>query len=84
MTEQSDRNYLMGHTNRERRRLLLQAGIEYRVGGEPESPYYEWYAESLRTVFPRVVSLGLVTAEGIDIDTFEQRPREEVSHSMPE
>jgi hypothetical protein len=27
MTEQSDRNYVLGHTDRERRRLLLQAAV---------------------------------------------------------
>jgi ubiquinone/menaquinone biosynthesis C-methylase UbiE len=65
--------------------LMLQAGfvaldarVEYGVDGGPDSPYYEWYAESLRTILPRAVSLGLVTARDIDIDTFERRLREEV------
>jgi hypothetical protein len=58
--------------------VALNARIEYGVDGGPESPYYEWYAESLRTILPRAVSLGLVTAGDIDIDTFERRLREEV------
>jgi ubiquinone/menaquinone biosynthesis C-methylase UbiE len=58
--------------------VALNTRIEYGVDGGPESPYYEWYAESLRTILPRAVSLGLVTAGDIDIDTFERRLREEV------
>jgi ubiquinone/menaquinone biosynthesis C-methylase UbiE len=58
--------------------VALNARIEYGVDGLPDSRYYEWYAESLRTILPRAVSLGLVTAGDIDIDTFEQRLREEV------
>jgi hypothetical protein len=58
--------------------VALNARIEYGVDGEPDSLYYEWFAESLRTILPRAVSLGLVTAGDVDIDTFERRLREEV------
>jgi ubiquinone/menaquinone biosynthesis C-methylase UbiE len=57
--------------------VALDARVEYGVDGGPDSPYYEWYAESLRTILPRAVSLGLATEEEVDIDTFEQRLREE-------
>ena len=58
--------------------VALDARVEYGVDGGPDSTYYEWLAESLRTILPRAVSLGLATAEDIDIDTFERRFREEV------
>ena len=57
--------------------VALDARVEYGVDGGPDSPYYEWLAESLRTILPRAVSLGLVTAKDVDIDTFERRMREE-------
>jgi ubiquinone/menaquinone biosynthesis C-methylase UbiE len=59
--------------------VALNARVEYGVDGGPDSPYYEWLAESLRSFLPRAVSLGLVTTEDIDIDTYEQRIREEVA-----
>jgi ubiquinone/menaquinone biosynthesis C-methylase UbiE len=58
--------------------VALNARVEYGIDGGPDSPYYEWLAESLRTILSRAVSLGLVTARDIDIDTFERRLREEV------
>jgi len=57
--------------------VALDARVEYGVDGGPDSPYYEWYAESLRTILPRALSLGLVTAADIDIETYEHRLREQ-------
>lgn len=57
--------------------VALDARVEYGVDGGPDSPYYEWLAESLRNILPRAVSLGLVTAEDMDVDTLERRLREE-------
>lgn len=56
----------------------LDARVEYSIGGGSDTPYYELITESLRTVLPRAVALGLVTEAEIDIDTYEQRLREEV------
>lgn len=56
----------------------LNARVEYPIDGGSDSPYYEWVVESLRTVLPRAVALGLVTEAEMDIETYEQRLREEV------
>jgi ubiquinone/menaquinone biosynthesis C-methylase UbiE len=55
----------------------LNARVEYGVDGGPDSLYYEWLAESVRSILPRAISLGLVTAAEMDIDTYAQRLREE-------
>jgi ubiquinone/menaquinone biosynthesis C-methylase UbiE len=63
--------------------LFLQAGFpapdcraEYSISGGPDSPYYEWFAESLRSILPRAKDLGLVE-DDIDIDTLADRLRAE-------
>jgi ubiquinone/menaquinone biosynthesis C-methylase UbiE len=65
-------------------RLLLEAGFEnpdcraeYPIDGGSDSLYFEWFAESLRSILPRVVALGIVSEDEIDIDTLEERLRAE-------
>ena len=65
-------------------RLLLEAGFEnpdcraeYPIDGGSDSLYFEWFAESLRSILPRVIALGIVGADEIDIDTLEERLRAE-------
>lgn len=64
--------------------LSLEAGFcsvecraEYGMGGGPDSPYYEWFAESLRSILPRAEALGVARAADLDIDTLAVRLREE-------
>jgi ubiquinone/menaquinone biosynthesis C-methylase UbiE len=64
--------------------LLMEAGferpdcrVEYPMSGGPDSPYYEWIAESFRSILPRAVSIGIIQDGEFDIDTLEQRLREE-------
>lgn len=64
--------------------LLLQAGLEKPqsrveavVDGGPDSVAYEWIAESVRSIVEKLVSLGVATAEEVDIDTLESRLRDE-------
>jgi ubiquinone/menaquinone biosynthesis C-methylase UbiE len=64
--------------------LAVQAGFcsvecraEYGIGGGPDSPYYEWFAESLRSVLPRIEALGELRVSDIDIDTLATRLRQE-------
>lgn len=66
--------------------LLIQAGfenpdcrVEYPIDGGPDSLYFEWFAESLRSILPRAIALGLVTETEIAIDTLEERLRAENS-----
>ena len=68
--------------------LLMEAGFErpdcraeYGMGGGTESLYYEWIAESLRSILPRAVSQGIVRDGEFDIDTLEQQLREEAASS---
>jgi SAM-dependent methyltransferase len=64
--------------------LMQQAGLpppevrsESCVDGGPHSPVYEWIAETIRSTLPRMEALGITTAAEVDIDTLEQRMRQE-------
>jgi ubiquinone/menaquinone biosynthesis C-methylase UbiE len=66
--------------------LLLEAGFErpdcraeYPISGGPDSVYYEWFAESFRSIHPRAIAQGIVADGDFDLDTLEQRLREEAS-----
>jgi ubiquinone/menaquinone biosynthesis C-methylase UbiE len=50
---------------------------EFSIEGAPDSSFYEWVAESLRSILPRAEGLGLVKAAEVDIDTFADRLRQE-------
>lgn len=61
-------------------RLFLEAGLpwpaikaEVPVGGEPGSFIYRWFAESLRSILPRVEEFGLGRASDLDVDTLVAR-----------
>jgi SAM-dependent methyltransferase len=65
--------------------LLMEAGFdtpdcraEYPISGG-DSVYYEWIAESFRSVQPRAVALGVMADGEFDVDTLAQRLREEVT-----
>ena len=56
----------------------IDARAEYPVGpGAAESPYYEWFAESLRSILARAVAAGVPGASDVEIDTLEERLRAE-------
>lgn len=56
----------------------IDARAEYPVGpGVAESPYYEWYAESLRSILARAVAARVPGASDVEIDTLEERLRAE-------
>lgn len=64
--------------------LLLEAGFEnpdcraeYPIAGGADSLYFEWFAESLRSILPRAIALGIVSENEIAIDTLEDRLRAE-------
>ena len=52
---------------------------EYPIDGGSDSLYFEWFAESLRSILPRVVALGIVSEDEIDIDTLEGHARREIA-----
>jgi ubiquinone/menaquinone biosynthesis C-methylase UbiE len=56
----------------------IDARAEYPVGpGVAESPYYEWFAESLRSILARAVAAGVPGARDVEIDTLAERLRAE-------
>lgn len=57
--------------------VALDARVEYGVDGGPDSPYYQWLAECVRTILPLAASMGLINPGDIDVDVYEQRMREE-------
>jgi hypothetical protein len=64
--------------------LMQDAGLpppecraESCIDGGPHSPFYEWLAETMRSLLPRVETLGIVSAAELDIDTLEDRLRKE-------
>jgi ubiquinone/menaquinone biosynthesis C-methylase UbiE len=64
--------------------LFVEAGfatpdcrVEYPIDGGPDSPFYEWMAESVRSFFPRAEALGMVQGLDINLDTLAERLRDE-------
>jgi ubiquinone/menaquinone biosynthesis C-methylase UbiE len=59
---------------------FLDAGLpwptvlaEVAVGGGPGSYFYNWAADTIRSLLPRIEEFNLATAEEIDIDTLASR-----------
>jgi SAM-dependent methyltransferase len=50
---------------------------ECLMSGGPESPYYEWFAETIRSVAPRMEVLGIISAAELDLETLAVRLSEE-------
>jgi SAM-dependent methyltransferase len=64
--------------------MMQEAGLpdpvscaECPVGGGPDSPVYEWFAETVRSVLPKLEEHGIATAAELDVDTLAARLREE-------
>jgi hypothetical protein len=47
--------------------------------GWPHGQLPAWMAETVRSLLPRMEALGIATAAAVDVDTLEQRLREEVA-----
>ena len=67
-------------------KLLIDAGFEhpdcraeYPISGGSDSVYYEWITESFRSIQPRAIAQGIIAEGAFDLDTLEQRLREEVT-----
>jgi len=64
--------------------LMQEAGLqppecraECAMDGGPHSPFYEWFAETVRSLLPHMERLGVATAAEVDIDTLAERLRAE-------
>jgi ubiquinone/menaquinone biosynthesis C-methylase UbiE len=65
-------------------KLMQDAGLpppecraEFSIDGGPHSLLYKWVAETVRSLLPRMEELGLTTTAAVDIDTLENRLRQE-------
>ena len=56
---------------------ITQTNAECLMSGGLESPYYEWFGETIRSVAPRLEALGLISAAELDLPTLAARLREE-------
>jgi SAM-dependent methyltransferase len=66
--------------------LLLETGfrapncrVEYPMDVGPDSPFYEWIAESFRSIAQRAAAIGLVKEFEFNLDTLEQQLRQEAA-----
>jgi ubiquinone/menaquinone biosynthesis C-methylase UbiE len=64
--------------------LMQDAGLpppecraESAIDGGPHSPLCKWWAETIRSLLPRMEALGIATAAEMDVDTLEERLRQE-------
>ena len=64
--------------------LFREAGLtnvesqgEFLLDGGAGSPFYEWLAETVRSVLPKLEALGICTSEGLAIETLRERLKHE-------
>ncbi len=55
----------------------IDSRAEFIVDGGPQCPFYEWTAETLRSLLPKLEGLGIVMAKELDLDTLTDRLRQE-------
>lgn len=63
---------------------FLQAGLpaptcrlEFLMGGGEDSPYFELLTETMRSLLPKMIALGVLQPDTIDLDLLEEKLREE-------
>jgi SAM-dependent methyltransferase len=66
--------------------MFHQAGLtsvdsraEFLINGGAECPFYEWVAETTRSLLPKFEATGLATARDLDVDTLAARLSEEAA-----
>ena len=55
----------------------VQSRAEFMLDGGPDCLYYEWVAETVRSIIPKLEALGIATAKEIDVDTLAERLKAE-------
>ncbi|WP_024658746.1 class I SAM-dependent methyltransferase [Pseudomonas syringae USA007] len=54
-----------------------QLSCERPIGGGEDSLLYGWTSETLKSIFPHLIRMGLVSPETEDLNTFERRLKEQ-------
>lgn len=57
--------------------VQVQSRGEFLLDGGADSPFYEWAADTVRSLLPKLEAFGLVTREELDIDTLRDRFQQE-------
>lgn len=55
----------------------VQSKGEFFLDGGRGCPFYEWIAETVRSLLPQLEALGIAKAEDLDVDTLADRLKEE-------
>lgn len=55
----------------------VRSRAELMLDGGPDCLFYEWVAETVRSVVPKMEALRLATAEELDVDTLAERLKQE-------
>lgn len=55
----------------------VQSRAEFLLDGGAGCPFYEWLAETVRSLLPKLEALGIATASETDVDTLSDRLRQE-------
>lgn len=69
--------------------LFLTAGFlkpdclgEVVLDSGRDSPFYEWFAETVRSMLPHMIATGVVAPDEFDVDTLAERLRNEAASKM--
>ena len=57
--------------------VKIQSRGEFLVDGGANSPFYEWAAETVRSLLPQLEATGLATRDELEVDTLAERFKEE-------
>jgi SAM-dependent methyltransferase len=55
----------------------VECRAEYALDGGPDCPYYEWVAETVRSMLPMLEAAGIAASAEVDIETLADRLKEE-------
>jgi SAM-dependent methyltransferase len=55
----------------------VRSRAEFELDGGPDCPFYEWVAETVRSILPKLEALGIAIASELDVDTLAERLRDE-------
>jgi ubiquinone/menaquinone biosynthesis C-methylase UbiE len=56
---------------------IPECRLEFPISGGEDSLYYEWLAETMRSLMPKMVALGVVQPDDLDVDQLEEMLRRE-------